>query len=920
MEGYELFKKNPHILRGNLQIIACAGSGKTEFLSKRIAYLISQKIALPENIVAFTFTERAAQELKFRIRRCVRELIGHQPDIGDMYVGTIHSFCFKLLQEFVPKYRVYDVLDEGKRYAFVSSIKKELNYRALLEWLQARSDKPYSMTSENWVLNTFLRCVDIVREEMLDVEKVSASDEFIHAFEAYEVMLEKKKFLDFSSMMSIAIRMLKEDGALLQEVRNKYNHITVDEYQDVNPIQEELIRLLAGDNGNICVVGDDDQSIYQWRGSTIENILTFSKRYKKVRFHSLPLNYRSTDLIINCANSVIINNPARLEKRMENSGLRGIRGDVYKISFEHQSQEIEFIVRKIKELIGTEIAEPDGRRRGLTYSDIAIFFRSVKYDAKPYLYALKEAGIPFAVSGIGGLFDSEEADIIFDILSYIGVFKKKNHEEGSGSIPDIESIYERARNLFSVASRKEFIREFVNLKEDIKSRRRLSLQGLYAEILLILRVDNPEFHGDEKEILLYNLGKVSQAITDYEATRTYCTYKDIERFCWFIKHYAEGAYDAGAGDDPTLALNAVQVMTLHGTKGLGFPVVFMPYCVEKRQKATDSGFLNPESFDFKRYNGSIEDERRLFYVGITRAKKFLFLSYPKVCKQRAYKNPSQFFYEIPDSLCITKPIPDPTKRVKTTPEPSYENIQFPTSYSELSDYIRCGYDYKLRYIYGFNPELVQALGYGKQVHNLINMLHKMAEKTCRVPDLEEVEKMANKHFYLRYAAAEQMEALRKRAIKSIQNYIRLWKEDFSLTVKTERPFEYDLEDALISGSIDLLKRETTSEDVLEIVDFKTGKRRSFTEEEAHLQAQLYTLAAKEALGLNVKRAYIHYLDTGRTPERVEVLTTPRQLEYAKKAITTAVNGIIKRRFNRDARNIKICTQCDFNKICPKIKR
>ncbi|MCX7794763.1 MAG: PD-(D/E)XK nuclease family protein [Thermodesulfovibrionales bacterium] len=165
-----------------------------------------------------------------------------------------------------------------------------------------------------------------------------------------------------------------------------------------------------------------------------------------------------------------------------------------------------------------------------------------------------------------------------------------------------------------------------------------------------------------------------------------------------------------------------------------------------------------------------------------------------------------------------------------------------------------------------------------------------------------------------------LDTLRKSAVKSIQNYIKLWKEDFSLTVKTERPFEYDLENALISGTIDLLKRENASEDILEIVDFKTGKRRSFSEEEAHLQVQLYTIAAREALGLDVKKAYIHYLDSGKVPERVEVLTTPRKLEYAKKSIAKAVNDIIKRRFPRDARNIKICNQCDFGKICPKIKR
>lgn len=397
--------------------------------------------------------------------------------------------------------------------------------------------------------------------------------------------------------------------------------------------------------------------------------------------------------------------------------------------------------------------------------------------------------------------------------------------------------------------------------------------------------------------------------------------KDIERFCWFINNYAKGAYDEGAGDDPTLALNAVQVMTLHGTKGLGFPVVFMPYSVApKKPRETDPGYLNPKSFNFKRYHGSEEDERRLFYVGMTRAKKFLFISYPKLCKQRAYKKPSKFFLEVPDKLCLTKQIPDPTKRDKRTPEFSVENIQFPTSYSELSDYIRCGYDYKLRYIYNFNPELVQALGYGKQVHNIINILHKKAQKTGKIPAIDEVKDIAGKHFYLRYAADEQMETLKKSAVKSIQNYAKLWKEDFNLTVKTERAFEYDVENALISGSIDLLKRENISEEILELIDFKTGKRRSQVEEDSILQAQLYTIAAREALELNVKKAYIHFLDSGTNTGRVLVLITPKQLEYALKTITHAVNEITSRRFKRDAKSVRICNQCDFKTFCPKIKR
>ncbi len=917
-----LFDTNPKLLYNNLQVIACAGAGKTEFVSKRIAYLIYKDIAKPENIVAFTFTDRAAEELKFRIRQRIRELIGHQPDVGDMYVGTIHSFCFKLLQEFVPKYRVYDVLDEGKRYAFVSSIKKDLNYSVLLPSLKKRSDKPYGITYESWVLNTFLRCVDIAREEMLNQEDISESDSFIEAFSTYKNLLDKKRFLDFSSMMSITVQKLKEDKELLEEVRKKYTYITVDEYQDVNPIQEELIRLLTGDNVNLCVVGDDDQSIYQWRGSTTENIIKFDKYYKGVYTYPLPKNYRSTKLIVDCANNVIINNdPKRLPKIMESAGSAGDKGDIYKLVFDHQFDEVKFVVDKIKNLIGIEIIDTDGKKRGITYSDIAIFFRSVRYDGEPYLDALEEAGIPVAVNGIGGLFESEEADIIFEIFSCLGDFSKIwDYEAKEGYVPDLISIYERAKDCFAIPSKTQFIKIFEKLKEDIKSKRRLSLQVLYAGILSILGLQSESLHEDEDEVMLYNLGRISQAITDYEATRTYCTYKDIERFCWFIKHYAEGAYDAGAGDDPTLALNAVQVMTLHGTKGLGFPVVFMPYSVNRKQRETDPGYLNPKAFNFKRYHGSEEDERRLFYVGMTRAKKFLYVSYPKLCKQRAYKKPSRFFFEIPDKLCITKQIPDPTKRNKLKPESSSENIQFPTSYSELSDYVRCAYDYKLRYIYNFNPELVQALGYGKQVHNIINLLHKKAQKTGKIPTLDEASRIADKHFYLRYAAEEQMETLKKSAIKSVQNYIKLWEKDFSLTVKTERAFEFDVENALISGSIDLLKRENSSEDILEIVDFKTGKQRTQIEEDSILQAQLYTIAAREALGLNVKKAYIHYLDSGAKPERVEVLTTSKQLEYALKTLIHAVNGITSRKFNRDAKSMKTCNGCDFKHFCPKIKR
>lgn len=914
----EQLKSEPRLTQGNLQIIACAGSGKTDFVSTRIAHLVAIGLAKPENIVAFTFTERAAEELKFRIRSKIRHLIGHQPDIGDLYVGTIHSFCFELLQEFVPGYRAFDVLDEGKRYSYITSIRNELGYHDLEDWLtNSGAKKRYGMTKQAWVLNTLIRGIDIVREEMRAPEDVSDCEAFCKAVHVYDEKIVKRRFLDFSSMMAHTVRRLESDKSILDEVRRRFTHITVDEYQDINPIQERLIRLLIGKDSNLCVVGDDDQSIYQWRGSTVDNILRFSKRYKNVFTYHLSTNYRSTDGIINLSKELVTKNIRRLKKEIKPWTKKTETGDIYKFYFTFQKDEIEFIVDRIKSLIGTEWTDGDGRTRGLAYSDIAIFFRSVRYDGRPYLDVLDKAGIPYAVSGIGGLFEATEVDIVFDILSYLGDFSKIwASDVGISIVPAPDSIYSYAKGTFLLPSKKAFIAALEQLKEEYKQKGRISLQDLYGNILVLLGVNTSNFHDDAREIQMYNLGRLSQAISDYEGTRTYCTYRDIQRFCWFIRHYAEGSYDAGAGEDPTRVINAVQVMTLHATKGLGFPVVFMPWCVDRQPRQTEPGFLETSKFDFTRYHGSTEDERRLFYVGMTRSKKFLSITASYDPGYRKWKKaPSRFFVELNDKYCITDLTPDPTPRKKLSPQPSIEDYRFPTNYSELSDYIRCEYDYKIRYIYGFNPIIVQALGYGIQIHNILNILHKITQQTGLIPTDEETAQAVIDNFYLRYAAEEQEDTLRKSALRSVLRYVGMWHEDFSLSVKTERPFEMDVDSALVSGTIDLLKRRYPKDDILEIIDFKTGNERKL-DEELHLQVQLYTVAAHDALNLDVQKAYVHFLDA-KKQQRVEILITPHQLNLAMQTTRDAISGIISRHFGRNPRNKKVCDGCDWRKICPQ---
>ncbi len=906
--GFSIFESDPRLTAGNLQIIACAGSGKTEFVSARIAYMVSHGIARPGNIVAFTFTEKAAKELKFRIRSKIRSRMGHQADIGDLYVGTIHSFCFELLKEFVPGYRGFDVLDEGKRYAFISSIGRELDLDGLRAWLETKEKQPYGSTKESWAIGTFIRNVDMVREEMKRPEDVARYPGFVEAYNTYEKILHEKRFLDFSAMMSRSVEHLARDKKVLKDVRGRFTHITVDEYQDVNPIQERLVNLLTGTNGNLCVVGDDDQSIYQWRGATVNNILTFRERYDNVSVYRLPVNYRSTDGIIGLGNDLISRNSKRLDKSMKSSGKAAEKGDIYKIAFYDQHDEVRFIVKRIKHLVGTRWVDKSGSERGLAYSDIAVFFRSVRFDSKPYLEAFTEAGIPYAVSGVGGLFDTPEIRTVFSIFSFLADADNKGEWTP-------EAICGDASCHFSIPRKAAFVRGLNELKERLRGAKRISFQEVYADILILLGINEEARHGPIHEVEMYNLGRFSRVLADYEGTRSYCTYNDISRFCWFIRHFAEGSYDAGTGEDPTLLIDAVRVMTLHGTKGLGFPVVFMPYSIKRPEHGLASGFLDPDTFDLSRYKGGKEDERRLFYVGLTRSKKFLCITTPtKVIGKKLPKDPSPFFTELEDRYCMTGAYDDPTKRKKLPSNPAADDYQFPTSYSQLSDYIRCAYDYKMRYIYNFNPVLVQAIGYGRQVHNVLNMLHKQAQDEGRVPAEGDAARLVDEHFFLRYAADRQQEILKKAALRSVLRYLELWKDDFSLSLKTEHAFEMDVENALIAGSIDLLKRKDGTANTLEIIDFKTGNERRL-EEELMLQVRLYTVAAREALSLDVDRAYVHFLDEKKN-DRVEIGTGQAELDNAMQTIRTAVTGVTKRHFTRRTKDKRICGDCDWRRLCP----
>ena len=295
----------------NLQLIACAGSGKTEVVARRVAHMLANRDAYhlePRNIVAFTFTEKAAGELKDRIVTRVRESMGHVTGMAEMYVGTIHAFCLDLLRTELPEFLKYNVLNEVQQILFVDRNSKKSGLTVATD-LKGDPLRRYVDTPR------YINALNILREARL-AEEALENCTVRDGLADYERLLTNKCYLDYSGILLQAVMALAENERLQKRIFERVRYVICDEYQDVNPIQECVIQLLHDGGAEVCVVGDDDQTIYQWRGSDIRNILNFEDRYRPVEPIRLQENFRSSPAIVELARDFISQNGERLEKAM----------------------------------------------------------------------------------------------------------------------------------------------------------------------------------------------------------------------------------------------------------------------------------------------------------------------------------------------------------------------------------------------------------------------------------------------------------------------------------------------------------------------------------------------------------------------------------------------------------------------------
>jgi len=896
-------------INGNLQIIACAGSGKTQTISARIANMVLSGVA-KEQILAFTFTDKAANEMKLRIRGQLEQRLPRDPELGGMYIGTIHSFCFQYLKEIKPEFRNYDIIDENKQLLFLSRHKYDIG----LSRLSQRREPPFSP------LVRFVKTIDMIKQNQIpETQILRDAPDFHYCYLRYHQLMAEHKFLDFATIIEKLVNILENEPTELTRIREKIKYIVVDEYQDINRIQEKLINLIAGQNGNLCVVGDDDQSIFEFQGANVDNILTFSKRYHDVKDIQLLMNFRSTDAIIEAARDLIqYNGGNRLPKRMEHGKVykKGERGDIYQLEFQSRTEEVQFIAAKISELRGYKyleaVNEETGEEiyRGLDWCDFAILVRN-NATARDFIEAFEREKIPFTTKGTAGLFERHQIrfmQMIFNYFCDLEIWTANGNI--SCSVSDLRKYYQHNIDEGRWLKIEPVL---ADIKSEITQGDRFYPQNVYHRILQAMGVDDDIF--DEGQ--LYDFGRFSKLILDFETVNEWVNIQRLKSFVFFLNGYAESRIDIGGLDDPT-KLNTVTIQSIHKAKGLEYPVVFVPDLAKRRfpsQKRNRGPDIYLNNLDLTRFMSGDLGERRLFYVGITRSEKFLFLTMASDIGHRIAYRHSPFYDEYTHDILLTKNVPDPTKREHIEPTPKTILETIPTSFTDLQYFLRCPYDYLLRKLMGFSPTIDLSFGYGLQIHNLLNRLH--ARNGGAVPSAQEVDECTEKEFFLRYTRGQIFDNMKYKTKEILKNYVNSFEMDFPLKLETEKPFEFVLDDALISGQIDLItKIDPHTQEVLDVnlIDFKTEKKEGRRERDRlnRLQLRLYAIAAGKAFGLNPVQSYVHYLSDN---VRLEVAVAPQKLKEARAIIHNAVQGIKNRNFTKNPG--KHCEDCDFKTICSK---
>lgn len=634
-------------LDGPLLILAGAGSGKTRALTYRIANLVDHGVS-PWNILALTFTNKAAREMRER----TEALLGGS--VKDMWVATFHSCCTRILRSDIDKLgrdRNFVIYDDDDQTSLIAAIMKRLGVND--KDITKRQIKEHISEAKN----------KSTEPEKFLMDNPYLDESVLKVFREYQRSLKEYNALDFDDLLGKTLELFQSCPEVLQKYRSKFRYILVDEYQDTNVMQYHIVELLAREHGNICVVGDDDQSIYGWRGADIRNILDFEKDFPGAKVIRLEQNYRSTSNILDAANAVIENNQGRKSKKLWTDNGRGDRIETF--TADSERDEAHFVCRKIME----------GVRNGMNYGDFAVLYRMNAQSRIPET-TMVNYGIPNKVYGGQRFYERKEIkDIMaylrliynpFDDIALKRIINVPKRSIGDASIAELARVAEQEGKSMLVAAltsenidprAMKKIKPFADtMGEFIALSRTMPLSEFTWSMISALEYETylkAEDKRGEVESRMDNLRELIGNIKEIE--------KDLPEGEDALRAFLENVSLVSDIDSMNDGNGAVALMTLHSAKGLEFPVVFM-IGMEENIFPT-SRARNDMS------NHAMEEERRLCYVGMTRAKQKLYLINARqrnIFGNESYNRKSRFIEEIPAELTVSdNPVKQPETKEQT---------------------------------------------------------------------------------------------------------------------------------------------------------------------------------------------------------------------------------------------------------------
>ncbi|MBI4037724.1 UvrD-helicase domain-containing protein [Candidatus Curtissbacteria bacterium] len=947
---------------GPLLIIAGAGTGKTTVITRRIAYIIEKKLAKPAEILALTFTDKASQEMEERVDALVP--YGYI----DTWIHTFHAFGDRLLRDNALDINLppdFKVLSRPQQVLFFQQNLFRFNldyYRPLSnpnKFISAMLSFLSRLKDEDISPEEFSRFAKNQQKEGSDKQEANRIEELAGAYQDYEKFKSEAGVIDFGDQVVKTLKLLRTRERVLKNYRKQFKYILVDEYQDTNFAQNELVKLLAVSHQNICVVGDDDQSIYKFRGAAISNILEFAKDFPKAKQVVLTENYRTNQSILNSAYRLITNNnPNRLEvqnkidKRLKSQ--RGQGMPPQEIFTETISEEADAVVEEIEKLMKKKV-------KGYSYRDFAILVRA-NASADFFLRSLNMKDIPHKFIGSSGLYQQEEVGVLISFLNAISNF------EDSINLYNliISDIYQmppqEAIKLLSFAKRKTRSLYYVLKNPKGPSLEELGLSKEAGEIIKKVLIDLDE------AINLSRREKVGRVLydflkrTDYLNTLTKIDTVDaqvktqnIAKFFDKIKQFETVAKVEtviqfvdylqalrSAGDDPATVefdpnVDAVNVMTVHQAKGLEFPVVFLVNLTSDNfpTRSRTEAIEVPEQIikeTLPSGDWHIQEERRLFYVGATRAKDLLYFSFSKDVGGKRLKKVSPFVLEALDKPQIAGTVTkaSPHQKIekfapvalRTTQTVLFDVDVLKLTQGSIDDYLTCAFKY--RYVHLLRVPILRhhAIIYGSALHLAVAAFLRSKKSGNMLTLPQTLEVFENAWDSEGFLTQEHEEKRKMQGKLAMEAFYKRETNNKDIPGLIESSFKFSLEGVMVVGRYDRLDVKPGSK--VTIIDYKSSENinqeRADAQAEESTQLAVYALAYFKNYRIMPGKVLLHFLENGieggYTPTKKDIEKTEKLIVGTAENITRDIkNDSFKanpKYFGREP----ACVYCAYNSICP----